>query len=645
MRLSTKLILMTTILLLALTWLGFFSITQLEKVNQKTTEITTNWLPSTINVQRINTLTSDYRIFEINHVYSSNSTSTDRFEKALSNISKELKAARKEYETLISSQQEQDIYDTFSSLWEKYMLLSHKIISLAKTNRVDKAVALLHNDSKILFDAVSEELLKAVKLNRFQAERASLESNTVYTNSLRLIRFSIAFVVTIAACICVWVIFSIRRQLGKDPSDLIQITERVIHEDYDIDDNKKHHGVYKHLLTMVASLKHHIDRAEKSAQVKSEFLTNMSHEIRTPINGILGLLHLLTRTELAPTQQKYVDKALFSANGLLRITNDILDFSKLEASMLVIKKSPFTLQSISTEMQNFYEAQAREKNVLLTITPHDFENTPLLGDALRIKQVLFNLLNNAIKFTEKGEITLQVSCTPSVNNMLDCTFSVQDTGIGIAEEQQEKLFSAFTQADSSTTRKYGGTGLGLVICRKIVEAMQGRLWVESTLGQGSTFFFMLSFPYATADGFETPQERSTTPIESAVSCTEHILIVEDNEINQLITQELLEQEGYTVDIANHGQEAIDLLEKNSYAAVLMDIQMPIMDGLTATKKLRQNPAHKDLIIIALSAHAMEGDRELSLQSGMNEHITKPINPALLYATLNTWLSQHRKNRT
>ncbi len=380
--------------------------------------------------------------------------------------------------------------------------------------------------------------------------------------------------------------------------------------------------------------------AEKSALAKSEFLANMSHEIRTPMNGILGLLRILSSTNLDKKQQDYTQKALFSTNELLRIINDILDFSKIEAGKLEMESTPFTIHDICCELENFFGHTIKNKRLHCSMLEGDFSTQVILGDPLRLKQVLVNLINNAIKFTEQGTITLEVQNTIE-ENLLQCQFKVSDTGIGLSDEQIGNLFSAFTQADTSVTRKYGGTGLGLAICKNIVEMMHGRIWVESTLGEGSSFFFTAYFPLADAGVTPSPcldAEQEKTP------CSGHILLVEDNQINQIIAEELLQSFGYTLDIANNGQEALDMLEENSYDIILMDIQMPIMDGLSATKAIRQQERFAALPIVAMSAHAMTGDKEKSLEHGMNDHITKPISPDILYTTLCHWIPQKKQEQ-
>ncbi len=381
--------------------------------------------------------------------------------------------------------------------------------------------------------------------------------------------------------------------------------------------------------------------AEMSSKAKSEFLANMSHEIRTPMNGILGLLHLLNSSRLSEMQDSYVKKALFSANNLLRIINDILDFSKIEAGKLEIESTPFTLEQVFTEAQNLYAPLCEEKGLTFQIKLCVEPATVFLGDVLRLKQVVFNLLSNAIKFTITGSVYLAAEIMQREAEGVRCLFTVRDTGIGLAAQHQEKLFCAFSQADGSIARKYGGTGLGLAISQNLVEKMQGSIWVESVEGEGATFYFTALFE----EPCETVQVQENVIVENNTkfAVTGQLLLVEDNEINQIVAQELLCQMGNDVDIANNGIEALALLEENSYDLVLMDIQMPVMDGYTATRKIRAMDKFSELPIIAMSAHAMSGAKELSLSHGMNDHITKPIDPEVLYNTLHFWLKKPYTN--
>ncbi len=382
--------------------------------------------------------------------------------------------------------------------------------------------------------------------------------------------------------------------------------------------------------------------AEQSSQAKGEFLANMSHEIRTPMNGILGLLHLLNLTYLEDVQKEYVEKIVSSAKNLMRIIDDILDFSKIEAGKLEIEKHPFTLHSIGKEVLDLYGHTCTDKGLILDISCSEHHNkTFILGDSLRLKQVIFNLVSNAIKFTDSGgKVFLEIETYIHNNNNLHCTFAVSDTGIGLSAEQEEKLFSAFSQADSSVTRRYGGTGLGLVISKRIIKLMGGEIYVESELGKGTTFAFTTTFPLFNDVVNQQEQDIQLDQNEVAeVLRGKRLLLVEDNEINQIVAKEILQVAGYTIDVAENGQEALQKLKNNTYHAILMDIQMPVMDGYTATKNIREQAKYADLPIIAMSAHAMKGDKEISLSHGMNDHITKPIDADILYKTLHFWLSR------
>ncbi len=390
---------------------------------------------------------------------------------------------------------------------------------------------------------------------------------------------------------------------------------------------------------MVKDLKAAKEFAEKSAMAKSEFLANMSHEIRTPMNGILGLLRILSNTNLNEAQKSYMHKALFSTKELLRIINDILDFSKIEAGKLELEVVPFTMHEICADLQGLFDHAILAKGLTCRIDEGDFAEEAILGDPLRLKQVLFNLVNNAIKFTEKGSIDVEIQSTKQEDNTLQCQFKVTDTGIGLSAKQTENLFSAFTQADTSVTRKYGGTGLGLAISKSIVNMLQGSIWVESVLGEGSSFYFTATFPLT--DKEMSIETSIDTTAQEKTLCEGHILLVEDNQINQIIAEELLQSFGYTLDIANNGQEALDMLASKKYDIVLMDIQMPVMDGLSATKAIRANPDFAHLPVLAMSAHAMAGDKEKSLEHGMNDHITKPISPDILYHALRHWIKWNK----
>ena len=531
----------------------------------------------------------------------------------------------------------------------------------------------------------------------------------------------------------------------------------------------------------ITELKQMEEELIEANKAKGDFLANMSHEIRTPMNAVIGMTHLALRTELTSKQRDYLTKIQSSANSLLGIINDILDFSKIEAGKLDMESVVFNLEEVLDNLANSVTVKAHEKKDLevLFATAQDVPRF-LVGDPLRLGQILINLANNAVKFTEHGEIVVSTERLKQNEERVTLKFAVSDTGIGLAKEQAARLFQSFSQADTSTTRKYGGTGLGLVISKRLVEMMDGEIWVESKPGQGSTFSFTAVFGlgkervkrrFATspdmrgmkvlvvddnstsreifqdmlesfsfdvtlaASGKEGLVELENAPgekpvelaimdwkmpgmdgIETARRIKEHptlkhipaiimvtaygredvmrraeqlglegfllkpvspsvlfnaimqafgkeisetsrrarmkereaetlqnirgarILLVEDNEINQQVAKEILEDAGLKVTLANNGQEAVNLVQKDNYAAVLMDVQMPVMDGYTATREIRNLKSEiRNVPIIAMTAHAMAGDEEKSLAAGMNGHVTKPIDPDQLFAALQKWI--------
>ena len=521
--------------------------------------------------------------------------------------------------------------------------------------------------------------------------------------------------------------------------------------------------------------------AEQATQAKSDFLANMSHEIRTPMNAIIGMAHLALKTKLTPKQHDYLDKIQSSANSLLGIINDILDFSKIEAGKLDIEAVNFNLEDVLENLGNLISVKAQEKQGLEVLFATDADVPRFLkGDPLRLGQVLLNLSGNAVKFTEEGEIVIATAVKSKTDEALVLQFTVRDTGIGMTEQQIDKLFQSFSQADTSTTRKFGGTGLGVTSSKSLVEMMGGEIWVESTPGKGSQFHFTVmlgrgadktkrqfyprhnlrglkvlvvddnaksrhifgemleSFTFdvhLTASGQEALSEIESAigkpfdlvimdwkmpgmdgieaskrikthtglvktpaiimvtaygreevmrlsdevgldgyllkPVNASVLFDavmeamgekevlgEHerkhavakkvfslkagtrVLLAEDNEINQQVAQEILEGAGFKVTIANNGQEAVEMMKSSHFEIVLMDIQMPVMDGYAATKAIRDWEKSQDqsVPIIAMTAHAMSGDREKSIKTGMNGHVTKPIDPDLLFAEIEKWIS-------
>ena len=423
-------------------------------------------------------------------------------------------------------------------------------------------------------------------------------------------------------------------------------------------------------------------QAETSNAAKSQFLANMSHEIRTPLNGVVGMVELLQLTELSEVQRRYLETATQSSQALLRLIDDILDLSRIEIGRLELETAPFHLPSLIHDVRVLFADQARGKGLTLATSAPDALNLMVIGDRHRLLQVMTNLVSNALKFTAQGSITLRGALEQEIGSAVRLRFEVSDTGIGIAQDKQGVIFDAFTQADNSMTRRYGGTGLGLSITRQLVHMMDGDVGVESVLGVGSTFWFTvllqqqghrdsappaavapaavtikpLSSPVLAAEtsgAGDTPRTGAARPFVSPASRdfraalaragrnAVSILLVEDNPANMRVTQALLETLGCSVTAARNGLEAVDTYREKIFDLVLMDCQMPEMDGYEATRLIRQIEGFQNrrTPIVALTAHAMEGSRETSLLSGMDDQITKPLTIATLTGKLLQWLTR------
>jgi PAS domain S-box-containing protein len=424
-----------------------------------------------------------------------------------------------------------------------------------------------------------------------------------------------------------------------------EVLSQWLHSTVDIDDQKRNKDRLEEAVAQrTLALAEALDQAQSASRIKSEFLATMSHEIRTPLNGVIGMTHLMESTPLNSTQQNYLDTIHSSGQALLAIINDILDFSKIEAGKMELYEEEFDVRKVIETSIEMVTPTAAEKHLELSLDM-ETDGFLLVGDAGRFQQVLLNLLSNAVKFTREGSVQLSVAPDPENCNML--RFSIRDTGIGLSPEQQANLFQAFTQADRSTTRRFGGTGLGLSIVKRMVNLMGGQVGVTSRLGEGSVFWFNLPL-HRKQSSLAAPRPAVLTKARSFKNIfaerQARVLVADDVTINQRVAAGILREVGLRSDIVSDGVQAVAACEHTAYDLILMDVQMPEMDGLEATRRIRAkqlpaSPLQKRVSIIALTANVLPSDRQKYLDAGMDDFVSKPIIAENLVEVLERWLPQ------
>ncbi|HEY9361801.1 MAG TPA: ATP-binding protein [Chitinophagaceae bacterium] len=528
--------------------------------------------------------------------------------KNLENHIREIRKSVNRIDIYFNDPSTDSIVKRLDTLVERKLRHNYNILSLVYSNNKDSAESLVNTyRGKLLTDSIVKNinLLDSTRQVLVSSITANIGRNG---RNARIRGMFLAVLAGISSMLAFWYIIAISRRRQK----LIGI----------LDASEK--------------------KVKEAALVKEQFLANMSHEIRTPMNAIIGFTNLLEKSHLDNLQKEHVEHIQSSGKSLLAIVNDILDLSKIEAGMLRVEEEPFNLSSLLQSMEIMFSKKAQQKNIDLVINKSEDTPVTLTGDAMRLNQVLINLLGNAIKFTTEGAVSLQVSVIKRSEKKIRLRFTVSDTGIGISPKEQGSIFERFRQAEPSTTRRFGGTGLGLSIVKQLVQLLDGSISVQSEKNKGSIFSVELPFGLA-VETDRLPGIEINSEIQNPVTIINaKILVAEDNPVNQALISHLLQLRQVDFLIVHNGMQAVEEMKNAAYDLVLMDMQMPEMDGYTATKLIR-NKLNSTVPIIAMTANAMPGEREKCISYGMNDYISKPINEAELFKTISLFTANSKTN--
>jgi len=514
--------------------------------------------------------------------------------KRLQNIERELERLQLELKGDVAAQE----LAILSRLVYNKIQFSYEIVDAYRTKGKEAGESVINTGKgKVLRDSISQIITTLDNIRQAHLKRI-INTNEASGLKARQLAFVLA---GLACCICIFAFFYIVNR-GRQQQRMITV----------LNESEK--------------------RIREAAVIKEQFLANMSHEIRTPMNAILGFTSLLKKTDLDPHQLQYVEFIYSSGENLLTLINDILDLSKIEAGMMHIENAPFSLTGLMSSVETMFREKAKTKGLEFSVDIDENLHDTLSGDAVRLTQILINLLSNAVKFTEKGFVHMQVSAVKQTAEEVALKFSVRDSGVGIAPEKKDRIFERFQQAEAETSRRFGGTGLGLSIVKQLVALQKGAIEVNSEVNKGSEFIVIL--PFVPVHGFDSLSAIPTEEERNTIGNV-RVLVAEDNQMNQQLIRHLMKQWHIDYIIANNGIEAIELLKQQPFDIVLMDVQMPEMDGYAATQAIRQE-LKKDTPIIAMTAHAMAGERERCLSFGMNDYISKPVKEKELYAILQAY---------